>query len=448
MLKVCNGGECRVPVFDVLSFGAVGDGVTNDGRAIQRAIDACAAAGGGTVFVPAGKTYLSGTVRLASFVDLHVEGGAWIIASDRRRDYPNDALRCLIEAYDASGIALTGTGVIDGRAKRFMTAELPHIYRGNDWRPRLVGFVGCRGVTVRDITLADAANWALHPAGCEDVVISGVRILNDLKVPNCDGIDPDRCRNVRISDCLIQAGDDCICLKTSGEFPQYGPCENVTVRGCTLVSTSAAVKIGSGTVADLRDIVFDGCVIRASNRGLGIQLRDGGNVENVLFANMTVETRLFHEDWWGGGEPIYVTAVPREAGAKVGAVRNVRFTNILCRGEGGVFIAAQDPGRIENVLLENVRVEINKWTKWRGGRHDLRPTGGDRRTGISDHRTAGFYVERAEGVTLRNCEVAWGANRPHYFGHALEAHSAEGLAVENFRGEAAHPDRDASTFMD
>ena len=434
--------------FDILDFGAVGDGATNDAPAIQRAVDVCAAAGGGTVLVPAGKTYLSGTFRLRSFVNLHVEGGARIIGSDRREDYPNDDLRCLVEAQDARQVSITGVGLIDGRARRFMIEELPHICRMNDWRPRLVGLVGCRGVTVRDVTLKDSANWGLHLAGCEDVVIHGVRILNDLKVPNCDGIAPDHCRNVRISDCHVEAGDDCIVVKNSRPFARYGPSENITVTGCTLVSTSSAIKIGTESVNDFRGLVFDACVVRGSHRGLSIQLRDEGTIENVLFSNMIVETRLFHEDWWGRAEPIYVTAIPREPGSAVGRVRNVRFTDILCRSENGAFIAGCSDSRPEDILLENVRVEVDKWTPWPGGRHDRRPTMGDWRIGVSDHRTAGFYIEQARGVTLRNCEVRWGDSRPDYFGPALEAHGVEGLVLENFKGDAAHPQRDKATLID
>jgi hypothetical protein len=436
-----------MPTLSIRDFGAVGDGRAHDGPAIGRTVAACAKAGGGRVVLPAGGTYLSGTVRLADHVDLHVEGGAVLLASDRPEDYPYDDLRCLIEARDARGIALTGLGTIDGRARRFMTEELPHIFRGNAWRPRLVGLVGCRGVTVRDLTLKDSANWGLHLAGCEDVVVHGLRILNDLKVPNCDGIDPDHCRNVRISDCHIEAGDDCIVLKNSREFAGYGPTENVTVTGCTLVSTSAAIKIGTESVDDFRDIVFDACVIRRSHRGLAIQLRDAGNVENVVYSNMTVETRLFHPDWWGRAEPIYVCAHPRDEGLPVGRIRGVRFSNILCRGESGVFIAGCEASRPEDVRLENVCVHIDKTTRWPGGQHDRRPSGGDWRTGLSEHRTAGFFINRARRVTLSGCEVTWGPNRPAYFGHALEARDVERLAVEGFVGEAAHPERDAPTLI-
>ena len=444
-----------MPTFNVLDYGAAGDGTALDTAALQGAVDACASSGGGRVLVPGGKAFLSGTVRLKSRVELHLEGGAEILGSERIEDYSPGRFRALLEACDADGVAVTGLGTLDGRAHRFMTEERPYIYRAKRERPHLLLLEGCTGVTLTDITIKNAANWGVHPVGCEDVVIRGLRILNDLKVPNCDGIDPDHCRNVRISDCHIEAGDDCIVLKNRAEYPEYGPTENVTVTGCTLVSTSAAVKIGTESVGDFRNIVFQGCIVHSSNRGLAVQLRDQGNVENVLFANSIVESRLFYEGWWGKAEPIYVTAIPRAPGRPVGRVRNVRFSNILCRSENGAFLAGSEGSPLEDVVLEGVRIEVDKWSKWPGGWHDRRPCmspdtsfGIDpaKDAGLHRHPTAGVYIEHARGVTLRNSEVVWGEAVQEYWRHALEAHAAEDLRLENFRGEAAHPGRDEAVL--
>ena len=427
--------------FDVRSFGAVGDGVANDAVAIQKTIDACATAGGGTVLIPAGRTFLTSAICLKSHVNLHVEGGAVLASTHGRHDFPNTSV---IEAHDAEDVAITGTGIIDGRGREFMTAELPHIYRGTDWRPHLIRLFGCRKVTIRDITIRDAAQWALTPIGCDGVLIHGITIRNDLKLPNGDGIDPENCHNVRISDCDIQAADDCICLKSAREWMHYGPCENITVTGCTLTSTSCAIKLGSGIWAGIRNCVFDSCVIKGSNRGLGIQHRDAGFVENIVFSNIIIETRLFHDDWWGKAEPIYITALPREAGKPVGPVRNIRFHNILCRGENGIYLRGCPESRPEGLVFDNVRVEIDKTSKWPGGKHDCRPGLID----IREHRIAGVYAQCVRDLTLRNVEVAWGRNRPDYFGHAVETHAVAGLRMEGLRGEAAFPERDRPVLHD
>lgn len=424
--------------FDIVEFGAPVDGASNAAGAIQKAIDAAAANGGGTVVVPAGKTFVSGTIALKKNVQLHMEAGSRILGSLNPEDYRN---WLLVEAFDADGIGISGTGTIDGRGGMFKNSDAGHIYRMPNVRPRLVGFFGCRGVRFRDVTLKDSANWGLHMTACEDVVIDGISILNDLKLPNCDGIDPDHCRNVRISNCHIEAGDDCIVFKaTKGKMPgamakyESGPCENITVTGCTMVSTSCAVKLGTETHADIRNITVTGCVIRNSARGLGLFLRDSGNLENVLFSDCIVETRLFHDDWWGKAEPIYVTAFPREKGKPIGVIRNVRFSNIVCRGESGAFISGSPASLPEDVVLDNVRIEIDKTSKHQGGLYDRRPGV----AGIIAHPTAGVYLQHAVRPLLRNVEVVWGKNRPAYFGHALEAHGVAGLRVENFAGEAAH----------
>ena len=447
--------------FNILDFGAVGDGQTNNAEAIQRAIDTCNASGGGRVVVPAGGRFVTGPFKFKSHLELHLEPNATLGASTDESLYTEPAFRnesegsIWISGREAHNIAITGTGTIDGRGREFMVSEKPTHYNykmvnGIDMRPHVLILVGCNNVTIRDVTFRDAAHWCIHPAGCTDVLIQGVRILNSLRVRNSDGIDVDHCRNVRISDCYIRSADDCICIKNRRDFDEYGPCEDITVTGCVLTSTSCAVKLGSENVDAMRNIVFEACVIRASNRGLGITNRDEGNIENVLFSNIVVETRLFADVWWGKAEPIHVTAFKRAPGTryrfpegktegKVGRVKNIRFSNILCRGENGVYISGCQDSRIEDVLLENVRVEIDKTTEYPGGLYDRRPCDVP---GIIQRNTAGFYLNEADDVTLRNCKVIWGDNRPDYFGHAIEAHDVGELQIENVRGTAAHPERD------
>ncbi len=270
--------------------------------------------------------------------------------------------------------------------------------------------------------------------------------MNDLKIPNCDGIHPDTCRDVRIVNCHIEAGDDAIVLKNNRDKLKPGDlCENVVVTGCTVVSRSSAFKIGTSSWGGFRNVVVDSCVFYNSHRGISIQVRDYGDVENLIFSNIVIESRRFHELWWGSGEPIYVTYMPRDEETKIGAARNIRFSNILCKSENGIFIHGWQGSPIEDIVFENVRVEIGRHSQWQGGWYDTRPSVISRIEGSN----AGIYCKWAKDVTFRNTSIVWADEEPAgYFGSALEAHDVEGLILENFKGKSAHPERYPDRVID
>ena len=275
VLGICLLGSCQTKqtnVYNILDYGATGDGTTDDAPALQRAIDACSEAGGGTVLVPAGHTFLCSPFRLASYVDLHLE--------------PNS---CLLANPDESAYTESAFGE----------------NRGEGDVEKLV---------IRDVTIRNSAYWTVHLIGCRDASIDGISILNNLKIRNGDGIDVDHSKDVRIANCFIESGDDCICLKNRREFEQYGPCEDVVVSNCTMTSRSCAIKIGSENMDSIRRVLFTNCIIKDSNRGIGIQNRDEGTVTDVTFSNMIVDCRFFSDVWWGKAEAIYVTSYPRAVG--------------------------------------------------------------------------------------------------------------------------------------
>lgn len=449
--------------YNIKDFGAAGDGKTDDAAAIQKAIDACSAAGGGRVLIPAGGTFLASPFNLKSYVEFYVETGAKVLAHPDEKVYTQSAFRAnkgegtiWIGGEALEQVTICGGGIIDGNGISFMGAELDDSYVLKpfnivDPRPHLLTIVGGKGIRIKDLTIRNSAYWTVHLIGCNDVAISNLTLLNSLKVRNSDGIDLDHSKNVRITNCYIESGDDCICLKNRREYEEFGPCENITVSNCTMTSRSCAIKIGSENMDTIRQVVFDNCIIKKSNRGVGIQNRDEGVVSDVIFSNMLIQSHLFSDVWWGKAEPIYVTAYRRAPGnhkdanwrfakgqtvGKVGKVENIFFTNIKCESENGVYVSGESVDKVSNIYFDAVDVRINKTTSHEGGVYDRRPSEVE---GMVKGRTSGFYLDKASGIIIRNSSVQWGTNRPDYYAHAIETHDVTGLKVTNFEGESAVP---------
>ena len=415
--------------FAVTEFGAKGDGRTDDAVAIQRAIDACTAAGGGSVVFPAGMTFLSGPLHLKSNVDMHLEPNSVLLANPDESIYKESAFRAnegegmmWLSGQDLQNVSITGTGRIDGNAVAFMGAELDDSFELKpvtvfDPRPHVLTLVNVKNVKITGVTIANSAYWTVHLVGCYDVAISDISLLNNLKVRNGDGIDIDHSRKVRISNCFIESGDDCICLKNRREFEEYGPCEDVVVTNCIMTSRSCAVKIGSENMDRIARVLFDNCIITASNRGVGIQNRDEGTVEDVTFSNMIVDCKLFSDVWWGKAEPIYVTSYPRAVGnhkdagwrfpkgatkGACGEVKNIRFINISSTSENGIFIGGDVPGKVSNILLDNINLTLKEQTSYPKGVYDKRPCDGE---GFVKGKVYGLYTENVTDLKVRDFNV-------------------------------------------
>ncbi len=443
-------------VFNVLDYGARGDGVQDDTAGIQKAIDTCAAQGGGQVLLPGGKTFISGALTLRSGIDFHLRDGAMLKGSADWRDYGRPG--ALLFAKDAKGITVSGDGVIDGNDRAVWqkladeeaggdvnkTNWWPQSFTGDWWpfgktpdqpqkaggRPTMMISIGCERVRLHDFTLRNAPSWTMHLVGCEDVAISSISIRNGWDVPNNDGIDIDHSRDVRISNCFIEAADDCIVVKNTPNFASYGGCQRITVTGCVLASRSSALKVDEiYTQPGARDIVFADCVVSHSNRGLSIQGLDEGDIENVLFANITVETSFSPHKWWGAAEPIHVSHFPRSWRTKLGRVRNIRFNNILCHGENGIFLVGWTNSPLQNIVLDNVRVEIAKTSDMPGGFYDERPQGLYK--GIFETKLAGIYARNIDGWSLQHVQIAWGQPLDDTYGDAFDQADVKNLQLED-----------------
>lgn len=425
--------------FDVRDFGATGDGATPDTAAIQRALDTAAAAGRGSrVLVPGGRCHLIGGLRLPGGIDFHLADDAELLVSTDPRDFPEGTA---LEARDAVGLRLTGTGRLNGRAHAFMAAYEEEIewWRPGPFRPRLAVLTGCRDLEVRDLSFVDAPVWTLHLVSCQGVRVDRVRIRNPLDVPNCDGIDPDHCRDVEISNCDITCGDDPLVIKATRAGAAFGGCENISIRDCVVETRSAGLKIGTETVAAIRRIRFERCEVRSACRGISLQLRDEGAIEDVAFRDIRLVARHHPRPWWGLGEAISVTAHPRQAGSVPGVIRGLRFSGITARAENSFRLSGSPASRLRDIRVEGLDLTLGHWTPHPGGTWDNRPT-----SVLPEFETRpipAIHVRHADGVVFDDCQVGWQAPPADHFSHALEAVDATGLDFAGLRGESAHPGR-------
>ena len=323
---------------DMLKSGAKADGKTLNTMLINHTVDRLSQAGGGTLFFPAG-TYLTGAIRLKSNITLELEAGATLLFSDNFDDYlPFMEVRHegvmmksfspLISAMDAENITIKGEGTLDGQGKAWWT-EFCRIYvdlekygmrelnkyqplwerendvealyaeTNEDWhgtlkrrffRPPFIQPVRCRRVRIEGVKIINSPFWTVNPEFCDNVVVTGVTIHN-VPSPNTDGINPESCRNVHISDCHISVGDDCITLKSGrdAQARRLGvPCENITITNCTMLSGHGGVVIGSEMSGSVRKVTISNCVFDGTDRGIRIKSTRGrgGVVEDIRVSNI------------------------------------------------------------------------------------------------------------------------------------------------------------------
>jgi hypothetical protein len=314
------GGKGITYLYNVIDFGATGDGTHPDADAIQKAIDTCFAHGGGTVFLPKGD-YLSKTLILKSNVTLHLAAGARILATGKIEDYRPHS--CVLYAQDAHNITLAGEGVVDGRGEGVPGS----CGSGPCDRYKIIHFDRCRDILITRVTLKDSAEWCTHLSECEEVRIEGVQVHSYVNANN-DGFDIDSCQNVFISDCHIKCGDDAIALKTNSTLP----CKNITVTNCVLSTRWAAFRFGPEARGNFEEITVSNCAIHDTfGCGIKLQMNEGAQMKNILFNNLVMENvtgpiALRLANWVSG-------TIPREGNENrpIGTFQNVIFSNIRAR---------------------------------------------------------------------------------------------------------------------
>lgn len=415
----------------ISQFESETDERTKCTKAIQAAIDSCEKTGG-VVWTEKDCVYPVGGIELKSGVYLYLAQGcvlqagpdvkAYKMPVDENGEKVHPDRYCgrppyaLIYAKDAKNLGIIGSGSIDGVSQKFITQKGTYHNSGVYPRPEIIYMEGCSGVEFKHFEIKQAPFWTLHIAGCEDVIIEDVKIHNDLSMANSDGIDPDHCKNVVIRNCEVQSADDAICLKNTAANSRYGKCENIRIENCRLISTSAGIKIGTEGIDDFSNIQVKNCSIEKSNRGVSIQIRDNGNVENVRFENIKIETRRFHDAWWGKGECIYISSIKRSPERCVGKISNVKFKNVSCDSENGVYIYAEQEGAVTDIGFDALHIEMKKKTKWSAGTYDLRPCW---KGGVETRENVLFYSENATDVHVSNATFEMPVEKVDGFGDFL-----------------------------
>ena len=393
---------------DATQAGAVGDGVTLDTLAIQKAIDSCNAQGGGTVSFPAGR-YLTGTIQLKDNVTLHLDDQAVIFGSTNPADYRNlDPFKAgdgipqgyaLIVADGASNVGIEGAGSIDGQGVALKAAQKKYIVR-----PFLVRWLRCTGITVKDAHLGGSGAWAMNFFQCKNAAVTHVTIHNRGLVNN-DGIDIDSCQTVRISDCNIDSGDDAICLKTTSAIP----CGDIIATGCTLTTICNGIKLGTESLGDFTNIQVSQCQLHnIGMAGIALYSVDGANMHNVTISDITMD---------GVSVPICMRLGARlktfrdgDQAKPVGTLRDITIQNVRATGirQIGILINGIPGHPVEALTLENIDLQVPG-----GGTAD------EAQVQLPEKEAAypeysmfgkvmpayGIYLRHAQGVSFKNVQT-------------------------------------------
>lgn len=395
---------------DMKAIGAKTDGKTLNTKLIHTTITRLHAGGGGTLFFPAG-TYLTGPIRMKSNITLELEAGATLLFSDNFDDYlpfvevrhegvMMQSFSPLIYAVDAENITIKGEGTLSGQGKTWWTEffkvlvdlrdngmrtvnkyqsmwekanDVKALYAetNEDWhstlqrrffRPPFIQPVRCRNVRVEGVTIVNSPFWTINPNFCDNVIVKGVTI-NNPPSPNTDGINPESCSNVRISDCHISVGDDCITIK-SGRDAQARrlnkPCENITITNCTMLSGHGGVVIGSEMSGSVRRVTISNCIFDGTDRGIRLKSTRGRGgvvedirVSNIVMHNIKKEAVVLH---------LKYSKMPAEPKSdRTPVFRNIHISGMTVnRVQTPILMVGLEEAPISDIVLRDIQVQEAK----------------------------------------------------------------------------------------
>jgi len=367
-------------------FGIKSNGTTLNTTSIQRAIDFIHEQGGGTLRFYVGR-YLTGTVVLKENVHIQLEEGAILVGSTNIYDYNIDVPNCaLIYAKDAKNITIKGKGVIDGQGREVAYNLLAQIQSGvlkdpldydrpRNRRPKAIYMRSCENVRIHGVTIKNSADWVQVYDQCVNTVVDSITV-DSKAFWNNDGIDIVDCRNFKLLNSFIDASDDAICLKSHDATKS---CEDVEIRNCTARSSANGIKFGTVSAGGYKRIrIINNKVYDTFRSALTIATPDGGIVEDILVDSLTA---------FNTGNPFYL---------RIGARWN-----------------KERIGSINNVVIQNVKVEVAKEKPDRG--YSYEGPIEDNPRNPSPSSIVGLKNAPIRNVTFRNIEISYpGGSNPHY----------------------------------
>lgn len=393
----------------------------NDGELctepIQKAIDEAYENGGGTIIIPAGE-FLTGALFLKDNIELNLSRGAVLKFSNSQHDYPvvtsrwegvkREVYASCLYAENAKNFSVTGFGTIDGNGKQWWDIFQNHQEKLAYPRPKLISFDSCENITIKDVTLINSPSWTVNPICCNNVTIDNVSIFNPADSPNTDGIDPESCSNVRISNCHIDVGDDCIAIKSGTEdTAERVACENITISNCTMIHGHGAVVFGSEMSGDIRNVTISNCVFQDTDRGIRLKSRRGrgGVVEDIRVDNIVMERvicpfilNLYYFCGPRGKDKYVWDKNPYPITEETPMFRRIHFSHITARNVHAAagFIYGLAEQYVSEISFNHIDISMAE---------NAIPGKPAMMAGIEDMNNRGFYVGFAKDVLFNRVTV-------------------------------------------
>ena len=408
--------------YNVLDYGAIGDGTTMNTLAIQKAMDACSKTGGEVIF-PAGK-YLTGTIYFKNNVTIYLQKGAVILGSTNLKDYPENLpeyqfyrkgkiKRSLFYAEKRENIAIKGEGTIDGQGA-FIKKPNGEAASTYGERPHVIWMIQSKKIKIEGIKLQNSALWMQHYIACENLYIHDIEVYNHANKNN-DMMDINGCKDVIISDCRGDTDDDGITLKSTHAMPN----ENITITNCIISSHCNAIKCGTESNAGFKNITISNCIIRPSKdkepiygepagiSGLALEVVDGAEMNGVHISNIVID---------GPQVPIFIRLGNRARGydkslpkPKVGSIENITISNITAFNADatGSSITGIPGHPVKNITLDNIRIYYKGGGMVKDAKRTIPEIETDYPDAIMFDRLSsyGMFIRHAENITLSNVEL-------------------------------------------